>query len=92
MSTLALLSLMLQAKSTTPKYLTWDYPPLQLPVANLVFDIYHTSNPALGLAGFTLWKTVTAPPVAIPPGQSAEFFICRARDLETGLVSDWNTK
>lgn len=76
--------------------LMWNYPAEQ--ITNVLFDVYHSTAPAAGPpltrydqipSGFTLLITVTGPPVPVG-GLMQEFFIVRARDIVSGVVSNWN--
>lgn len=76
--------------------LMWNYPAEQ--ITNVLFDVYHSTSPAAGPpltrydqipSGFTLLITVTGPPVPVG-GFMQEFFIVRARDIVSGVVSNWN--
>lgn len=78
--------------------LMWDWAPPPGSPTNVLFDVYHSASPATGppLArydqipfGFTLLISVTAPPVPVG-GLQQEYFIVRARDIVSGVVSDWN--
>lgn len=78
--------------------LMWDWAPVAGSPTNVLFDVYHSTSPAAGPpltrydqipSGFTLLISVTAPPVPIG-GLQQEFFIVRARDVVSGVVSNWN--
>lgn len=69
--------------------LVWDYPST-LPQSNLTFQVYHaTTLPRTGTE-FAFYTNVPAPPVPIAARQSTEFFMVRASNTTTHLVSDWN--
>lgn len=83
---------------STRYWLAWDYPSGQL--TNVVFDVYHAytlaSTPPLTSGhqipnNFTLMSTVdSTTQLSIAANQAAEFFIVRARDKISGVVSNWN--
>ncbi len=77
--------------------LTWDYPPDQ--ITNVVFEVWFSTElfagPPLATydaipTGFQLSVTVDAPPVKIQTNLPQQFFIVRAKDRVTGVVSKWN--
>lgn len=78
--------------------LMWDWAPVPGGTTNVLFDVFHSVSPSVGPpltsydqipSGFTLLISVTAPPVPIG-GLMQEFFIVRARDVVSGVVSNWN--
>lgn len=91
---------MVRASVVAPnlRWLVWVYPADQL--TNVVFDVYHaytlSSTPPLTSAhqipnNFTLMSTVDSTnQLSIAANQAAEFFIVRARDKISGVVSNWN--
>lgn len=92
---------MVKASVTSPAnllWLAWVYPPDQL--TNVVFDVYHagtlTNTPPLTHYdqipnNFSLMSTVdSTTQLSITASQAAEFFIVRARDKVSGVVSNWN--
>lgn len=82
----------------TMLWIAWNYPADQL--TNVVFDVYHaytlTNTPPLTQAqqipnNFSLLSTVdSTTQLSITASQAAEFFIVRARDKVSGVVSNWN--
>ncbi len=77
--------------------LTWDYPADQ--ITNVVFEVWFSTElfagPPLATydaipTGFTLSMTVDGPPVKIQTNLPQQFFIVRAKDRATGVVSPWN--
>lgn len=79
-------------------WLAWSYPADQL--TNVVFDVYHaytlTNTPPLAQAhqipnNFSLLSTVdSTTQLSISSNAAAEFYIVRARDKISGVVSNWN--
>lgn len=89
---------MLVAVAPSPPQLRlmWDYPADQ--ITNVVFEVWHATTPSQGPplthydqipSGFSLLSVVAAPPVPIG-GLAAEFFIVRAKNPISGVVSNWN--
>lgn len=86
------------AAPPTMLWLAWNYPADQL--TNVLFDVYHaytlTNSPPLTQAhqipnNFSLMSTVdSTTQLSIAANQAAEFFIVRARDKISGVVSNWN--
>lgn len=88
------------AVAAAPKlgWLIWNYPSDQL--TNVFFDVYHTTaltnTPPLSRwdqvpNNFSLMSTVdSATQLSITFSQMQEFFIVRARDKISGVVSNWN--
>lgn len=86
------------APAQSQLWLAWNYPADQL--TNVVFDVYHaytlTNTPPLTEAhqipnNFSLLSTVdSATLLSISSNAAAEFYIVRARDKVSGVVSNWN--
>lgn len=78
--------------ATNAYYLTWDYP---YDTSNIVFEVWHAqelSTPAPGAAAssWTLLTNLPGPPLQLDT-QTAPmgFFMVRASNTVSGLVSDW---
>lgn len=79
-------------------WLAWNYPPDQL--TNVVFQVFHAFTLSQGPPltrydqipnGFSLLSTVDgATTLSISSTAAAEFYIVRAQDKFSGVVSNWN--
>lgn len=82
-----ILALMLLATSLTARDLAWDYP---YDRSHVVFEVWRTQSIQV-----LNWTLVAVTPDLIysfdPDLAPAGFFRVRARDTETGLVSEWAT-
>ena len=83
-------NLLKKIKNILPLFslLIWDYAD-PMPVTNIVFEVYHKPNTNINWKIFTI---ANSPPVYIDPTNSMDFFICRASNILTGEVSEWNIK
>lgn len=66
------------------RLVTWNYA-VPMPAPNIVFEVWRTADV---LQPFSLFAVTNQPPVPIPIG----FYICRATNILTAKVSDWNVK
>lgn len=64
--------------------LEWDS---QEPKSETVFEIWRGTN---ATGPFTPWATVAETSVAMPTGEPMGFFIVRASNTTSHLVSDWS--
>jgi hypothetical protein len=71
--------------SAGPIFLQWSYPSS---ATNIVFEVWR-SDP--GLTNWQLDQVVAATNAPIDPTNRAAFYRVRARDVCTGLLSDWAT-
>lgn len=69
-----------------PLKIWWDYP-LPMPQPNVVFELHASPNPT---GPFTLFREAPEPPIIIERSQPQQYFILRARDTLSGVVSLWN--
>lgn len=66
-------------------WLLWSYDPGQAPV---VFEVWHSMD----LVNWSKVAETLDTKLQVAPLLQAEFFKVRARDLNTGLESDWAIK
>ena len=64
--------------------LSWNYD-APMPRAGVVFEVWRSEQLP---ADWVLFSETDRPPISVPPG----FYIVRARESDTGKVSDWNTR
>ena len=66
--------------------LAWTYD-LPMPITNIVFEVWHSTNPT---GGWTYFATTNQPPLPIATTNRQEFFIIRAIDIYAGQTSEWS--
>lgn len=86
--TLSAIDYPLPPPARTNVILMWNYA-MPLPDPEIVFEVWSTQSLT---QPFTLKAVVKQPPVSFPIADPGEFFICRASNLVSKLVSGWNTK
>lgn len=68
-------------------HLEWNYPPEKR--TNIVFEIWRGTN---ATGPFTPWVTVAQTNAPITTDEPMGFFIVRASNQVTHLVSDWSSR